>query len=59
MWLECIAPARIESLQRQAVRFNENGVGGGGAVSNDSHPHVKITDVVAQRLDPEKAKVKK
>lgn len=58
MWLECIAPARIESLQRQAVRFNENGVGG-GAVSNDSHPHVKITDVVAQRLDREKAKVKK
>ena len=29
-------------------RLNENGVGGAFLVSNNSHPHVKIDDIVAQ-----------
>jgi hypothetical protein len=32
-------------------RFNENGVGGPFLVADDSHPQVKITDVVAQGLE--------
>jgi hypothetical protein len=26
-WLQTVAPTRIEAMQRQEVRFNENGVG--------------------------------
>ena len=53
IWLTAVAPARIEARQRPVF------AGGVFAVSNDSHPHVKMTDVIAQCEEREQAKVKK
>jgi hypothetical protein len=45
---------QVVSEQNSSVaegRFNENGVGGPFLVMDDSHPHVKITGLVAQGLE--------